>query len=82
MFAKVIGFGLSLFYGSTDRTDELVLQIRQRGVKLFRQEGRRGKTYTQNKAVEQAGGQSNLVRKIRREKFGQCFCHRSATVML
>ena len=42
--------------GSTDRTDDIALQFRDWGVKLFRQEGRLGKTYTQNKAVEQAGG--------------------------
>jgi cellulose synthase/poly-beta-1,6-N-acetylglucosamine synthase-like glycosyltransferase len=43
--------------GSTDRTDEIVLGYRDRGVRLFRQDGRLGKTYTQNKAVEQAGGE-------------------------
>ena len=43
--------------GSTDRTDELVLGYRDRGVRLFRQDGRQGKTYTQNKAVEQANGE-------------------------
>ena len=43
--------------GSTDRTDELVTQFHDRGVRLFRQDGRLGKTYTQNKAVEQASGE-------------------------
>ncbi len=43
--------------GSTDRTDEIVRTFSNRGVKLFRQEGRKGKTYTQNKAVERAGGE-------------------------
>ncbi len=38
--------------GSTDRTDEIVKEFSAQGVKLFRQEGRKGKTYTQNKAVE------------------------------
>lgn len=39
--------------GSTDRTDEIVKEYAGKGIKLFRQEGRKGKTYTQNKAVEQ-----------------------------
>ena len=43
--------------GSTDRTDEIVGEFADRGVRLFRQEGRKGKTYTQNKAVEQAKGE-------------------------
>lgn len=43
--------------GSTDRTDEIVGEFRDRGVRLFRQEGRVGKTATQNKAVEQATGE-------------------------
>ena len=43
--------------GSTDRTDEIVKELDTRGVKLFRQEGRVGKTMTQNKAVEQATGE-------------------------
>jgi cellulose synthase/poly-beta-1,6-N-acetylglucosamine synthase-like glycosyltransferase len=43
--------------GSTDRTDEIVRKFSARGVKLFRQEGRKGKTYTQNKAVETATGE-------------------------
>ena len=43
--------------GSTDRTDEIVKSFFRRGVRLFRQEGRKGKTYTQNKAVEQASGE-------------------------
>ena len=43
--------------GSTDKTDEIVKEFSGRGVKLFRQEGRKGKTYTQNKAVEQASGE-------------------------
>ena len=43
--------------GSTDRTDEIVKEFSTRGVKLFRQEGRKGKTFTQNKAVEQASGE-------------------------
>jgi cellulose synthase/poly-beta-1,6-N-acetylglucosamine synthase-like glycosyltransferase len=43
--------------GSTDRTDEIVKTFAEKGVKLFRQEGRVGKTFTQNKAVEQATGE-------------------------
>jgi cellulose synthase/poly-beta-1,6-N-acetylglucosamine synthase-like glycosyltransferase len=43
--------------GSTDRTDEIVKEHAGQGVKLFRQEGRVGKTMTQNKAVEQATGE-------------------------
>ncbi len=43
--------------GSTDATDEIVKEFADRGVKLFRQEGRVGKTTTQNNAVEQAKGE-------------------------
>ena len=43
--------------GSTDKTDEISRKFAYRGVKLFRQEGRKGKTYTQNKAVEEASGE-------------------------
>ena len=43
--------------GSTDRTDEIVREYAAQGVKLFRQEGRVGKTMTQNNAVEQATGE-------------------------
>lgn len=43
--------------GSTDHTDEIVKEFKDRGVKLFRQEGRVGKTATQNKAVEIATGE-------------------------
>jgi cellulose synthase/poly-beta-1,6-N-acetylglucosamine synthase-like glycosyltransferase len=43
--------------GSTDRTEEIVREFSARGVRLFRQEGRVGKTFTQNKAVEQATGE-------------------------
>ncbi len=43
--------------GSTDRTDEIVKEFTERGIELFRQEGRVGKTYTQNKAVENARGE-------------------------
>lgn len=43
--------------GSTDRTDEIVREFAARGVILFRQEGRVGKTFTQNKAVEQTTGE-------------------------
>jgi cellulose synthase/poly-beta-1,6-N-acetylglucosamine synthase-like glycosyltransferase len=40
--------------GSTDKTEEIVKEFASQGVKLFRQEGRMGKTFTQNKAVERA----------------------------
>ena len=43
--------------GSTDRTDEIVREFADRGVKLFRHEGRAGKTATQNRAVEMATGE-------------------------
>jgi len=43
--------------GSTDRTDEIVAEFADRGVKLFRQEGRVGKTATQNNAVQVATGE-------------------------
>ena len=43
--------------GSTDRTDEIVREFEGRGVKLFRKEGRVGKTATQNAAVETASGE-------------------------
>ena len=43
--------------GSNDRTDEMVKEFGSRGVKLFHQKGRKGKTYTQNKAVEKATGE-------------------------
>lgn len=43
--------------GSTDTTDEIVREFASRDVKLFRQEGRAGKTFTQNKAVERANGE-------------------------
>jgi cellulose synthase/poly-beta-1,6-N-acetylglucosamine synthase-like glycosyltransferase len=43
--------------GSTDRTDEIVREFEKNGVKLFRQEGRKGKTHTQNGAVGHAKGE-------------------------
>jgi len=43
--------------GSTDRTDEIVREFAPRGVRLFRQEGRVGKTTTQNNAVAHASGE-------------------------
>lgn len=43
--------------GSTDGTDTIVSDFKDRGVKLFRQEGRVGKTATQNNAVEHATGE-------------------------
>jgi len=43
--------------GSTDRTDSIVEEFASHGVKLFRKEGRVGKTTTQNNAVDQAAGE-------------------------
>ncbi len=43
--------------GSTDNTDNIVRQFSDRNVRLFRQEGRVGKTITQNNAVEQSSGE-------------------------
>lgn len=43
--------------GSTDQTDRIVKEFAARGVELFRQEGRMGKTYTQNEAVKRATGE-------------------------
>jgi len=43
--------------GSTDSTDDIVREFESRGVKLFRQEGRVGKTITQNNAVPHAKGE-------------------------
>lgn len=43
--------------GSTDRTDEIVRGFESRGVRLFHQAGRVGKTATQNAAVELATGE-------------------------
>jgi cellulose synthase/poly-beta-1,6-N-acetylglucosamine synthase-like glycosyltransferase len=43
--------------GSNDRTDEIVGEFAGRGVRIFHQPGRKGKTYTQNKAVEKANGE-------------------------
>ncbi len=62
--------------GSDDKTDEIVKEFADQGVRLFHQAGRKGKTYTQNKAVEQATGeiilfsdattdyQSDVLRKV------------------
>lgn len=41
---------------SSDRTDEIVRSFEKEGVRLLRIEGRKGKTYCQNKAVEEAKG--------------------------
>lgn len=43
--------------GSTDRTDEIVKGFADRGVEFFRQEGRKGKTLTQNNAVLRSRGE-------------------------
>jgi cellulose synthase/poly-beta-1,6-N-acetylglucosamine synthase-like glycosyltransferase len=43
--------------GSTDGTDEIVREFEARGVRLFRQEGRVGKTETQNSAAARATGE-------------------------
>lgn len=42
---------------SSDRTHQIVKEFADRGVRLFHQAGRKGKTYTQNKAVEKATGE-------------------------
>jgi len=42
--------------GSTDRTDEIVKEFKERGAILHRIEGRVGKTETQNRAVKMAKG--------------------------
>lgn len=42
---------------SNDQTDAIVKEFADQGVKLFRVEGRLGKTITQNKAVETATGE-------------------------
>jgi cellulose synthase/poly-beta-1,6-N-acetylglucosamine synthase-like glycosyltransferase len=41
---------------STDRTDEIVNQYAPQGIRLIRVEGRKGKTYCQDVAVQQATG--------------------------
>jgi cellulose synthase/poly-beta-1,6-N-acetylglucosamine synthase-like glycosyltransferase len=43
--------------GSTDNTDNIVRKFSAQNVRLFRQEGRVGKTITQNNAVEQSNGE-------------------------
>ena len=43
--------------GSNDDTDKIVKEFESVGVKLFHQSGRKGKTFTQNKAVENATGE-------------------------
>lgn len=42
---------------STDRTDDIVREFAGKGVKLFRQDERKGKTSAQNLAVEKATGE-------------------------
>ena len=43
--------------GSNDGTEAIVQEFAPRGIKLFRQEGRVGKTVTQNNAVKEASGE-------------------------
>lgn len=43
--------------GSTDTTDDIVRSFSDRGVRLIRVEGRKGKTFAQNAAVEAATGE-------------------------
>lgn len=43
--------------GSNDTTDQIVKEFEPMGVRLFHQEGRKGKTFTQNEAVEKATGE-------------------------
>lgn len=42
--------------GSTDATDQIVARYESQGVRLLRVDGRRGKTYCQNRAVEISTG--------------------------
>jgi cellulose synthase/poly-beta-1,6-N-acetylglucosamine synthase-like glycosyltransferase len=42
--------------GSTDRTEEIAREFSKNGIEVFRQDGRLGKTMTQNRAVELARG--------------------------
>lgn len=43
--------------GSTDKTDEIVLEFKDKGVSLIRQDPRGGKTAAQNRAVKAANGE-------------------------
>lgn len=43
--------------GSTDKTDAIVKSYKNKGIKLFRYEGRKGKTYCQNESVKKAKGE-------------------------
>lgn len=43
--------------GSTDRTDEIVKEYAAQGIRLFRFEGRKGKTYCNNEAVKLSNGE-------------------------
>lgn len=43
--------------GSTDKTDEIVQGYADRGVRLLRVEGRKGKTHAQNEAVKNCSGE-------------------------
>jgi len=43
--------------GSNDRTEEIVKEFTEKGIKLFRFEGRKGKTYCQNEVVKIAKGE-------------------------
>jgi len=42
---------------SSDKTDEIVSEFKSRGIKLYRQAERKGKTSAQNMAVERAAGE-------------------------
>lgn len=61
--------------GSTDRTDNIVSEFADRGVRLFRQEGRVGKTITQNNAVAQATGEIILFSDATTAYRGDVFTH-------
>ena len=43
--------------GSTDQTDNIVKKYENKGIKLFRYEGRKGKTYCQNETVKRSSGE-------------------------
>ena len=49
--------GIVFSDASTDRTDEIVKGYADQGIKLLRIEGRKGKTYCQNEAVQIAKGE-------------------------
>ncbi|MCG8430583.1 MAG: glycosyltransferase family 2 protein [Candidatus Omnitrophica bacterium] len=61
--------------GSEDSTDAIVKEFEPQGVRLFRVEGRVGKTETQNRAVQAAGGEiiifSDTTTTYRKDAIGR-----------